>query len=497
MLHGLEVRRASGSLTGEILSLCYDSRRAAPGCLFFALPGARTDGNRFAREAIEKGAAAVMSELPQPPAPLIAARRGPGASGVIWIEVENVLEAMSRAAALFYERPSRRLTLLGVTGTNGKTTTTYLLESILARSGASAGVIGTVDYRLRGRPVEKASNTTPLSADLQRLLSQMRARGATHVAMEVSSHALSLHRVDDVDFDVAIFTNLHRDHLDYHKTPERYFEAKARLFDLLCRVDTAKKRRAAVLNADDPKTEPIKRRVVDADVVTYGFDASADVRGLSCHVGLEGTSLRLRHRTGEWLAHLKLIGRFNAANALAAAAAMLWLGHEPRKIIEGLEALSHIPGRLEPVKIRGNFRVFVDYAHTDSALRLVLENVRTLPHRRVLTVFGCGGDRDKTKRGPMGAAACDLSDLAILTSDNPRTEDPRAILYQIEEGIKSAGRQNYKIVPDRREAIAEAIRQAREGDIVLIAGKGHETYQILKDRTIAFDDREVVREILR
>ncbi|MBI3549910.1 MAG: UDP-N-acetylmuramoyl-L-alanyl-D-glutamate--2,6-diaminopimelate ligase [Elusimicrobia bacterium] len=496
-LAGVSGVHASGQLAVEISSVTHDSRKAAADCLFIALAGAKSDGNRFVRDAVAKGAGAVLSELNPPPAPFTLSRRDRPDAPVVWIKAEDALAAMSRVCANFYGHPSSAMAVVGVTGTNGKTTTTYFLESIFAAAGGAPGVLGTVNYRFRGKELEPAPNTTPLSDDLQRLLAKMKASGATHVAMEVSSHALSLKRVDDVDFDVGIFTNLHRDHLDYHKTREAYLEAKARLFDLLSSLGESKKKRAAVINADDPAYSKIRRRVVDRDVVSFGLSDGADLRGLAPATSLDGTVFRMKWKGRERSVRLQLIGAYNVHNALGAAAAALWLGVPEAKVIEGLEALEKVPGRLEPVKGGQPFHVFVDYAHTDSALQNVLDCLAAVPHKRLITVVGCGGDRDATKRGPMGAAACAKSDAVILTSDNPRSEDPMQILFQIEAGVQHAGLQNYKIIQDRKEAIYHAVREARPGDIVLIAGKGHENYQILKDRTIHFDDRETAREAVR
>lgn len=465
----------------DILGMSQDSRQIKPGFLFFALQGSKTDGNRHIKEAIERGAVAVVSELKTPPAPV--------SLSAVWIEVSDIVSAMGAMADLFYGHPSGGLTVFGVTGTNGKTTTTYFLESIIAACGGRAGVAGTVNYRLAGKTIEDSVNTTPISLHIQRLLAQFRQGGATHAAMEVSSHALALKRVDEIDFDAAIFTNLSRDHLDFHKTRGEYFEAKARLFDLLCRASSSKKNRVAVINHDDPACENLKRRCVDARVITYGLGA-AQFRAENLQLGLAGTRFDIVFEGTRLHAEICLVGEHNVYNALAAAAAAIGLGMDPALVLKGLKALAVVPGRLEPVAAGQDFHVFVDYAHTDSALETVLSYLRKLPHNKLITVVGCGGDRDKTKRGPMGIAACDFSDLAIITSDNPRTEDPLAIIADIENGLKAAGRANYKIEPDRRAAIEEAVRLAEPNSIILLAGKGHENYQILKDKTIHFDDRE-------
>jgi len=482
--------RVSGTVNVPVTGLRHDSRAVLPGDAFFAMPGARTDGNRHAREALAKGAVAVISELAAPPPP--ATTTG------TWVQVDDAAEAMARYADVFFGHPSGAMTTIGVTGTNGKTTTTYLLESVVAAAGGKPGVLGTIDYRLGGARLEKAVNTTPISLDLTRLLARLRDGGATHALLEVSSHALALKRVEAVDFDAAVFLNLTRDHLDFHKTVDAYFEAKARLFDLLARADNRKSPKVAALNADDPRAHSLRKRAVGCDVVEFGLGAQAkDLRGRIVSADLNGTRFAMDWRGRTLEAELRLPGPHNVSNALAAAAAALGLGVPAEKVLAGLAALKAVPGRLEAVREGQDFHVFVDFAHTDSALETVLALIKTLPHARVLTVFGCGGDRDRTKRGPMGVAACRASDWVFVTSDNPRSEDPRAITADVEAGIRAAGLQNYRIVPDRGEAVAAAIAQARTGDVVLIAGKGHEDYQILRERTVPFDDREAARAALR
>ncbi len=483
-----------GSVAGDanlrITGLAHDSRAARPGDAFFALPGARTDGNRHARQALERGAVAVVSELAPPPAP--------AALPAVWVQVPDAALALARAADAFYRAPSAALTTIGVTGTNGKTTTTYLMESIAHALGARAGVIGTVEHRLRSVFIEKAANTTPPALELTRLLARLRDAGATHALMEVSSHALALKRVEAVRFDAAVFLNLTRDHLDFHKSPEAYFEAKARLFDLLARADNPKAPKIAALNADDPRSAALARRAIDCEVVR--FSASGAPAELSARVesaSLDGSRLIVNWHGRSAPAFLRLPGPYNVSNALAALAPLLGLGAPLERALEGVSALASVPGRLERIDEGQDFRVFVDFAHTDSALEGVLALLRGLKPRRLITVFGCGGDRDRTKRGPMGAAACRGSDMVFATSDNPRTEDPAAILADIEAGIRAEGFQNYRIVPDRSHAVSAAIREARGGDVVLIAGKGHEQGQILRDRTVAFDDREAARAALR
>lgn len=484
--------RGSGSL--EVTGVEFDSRRVVPGCAYFALPGARTDGNRFVRQAAQAGAVAVFSELAAPPAPMeLSGPRGT----LAWVRVPDALAAMSEAAAAFYGDPSASMAVVGVTGTNGKTTTTWLLESIASQAGRVPGVIGTTGHRLRGRTIEEAANTTPLSADLMRLMARMRDGGGDFVAMEVSSHALALKRADGVRFDAAVLTNLHSDHLDFHGTQEAYLEAKARLFGLLERPDAGKARRAAVLNRDDASYGLFRHRIQAVPCVSFGFSPEADYRAEALVLSQTGTMFNLKAKGAALSVRLRLVGEHNAYNALAAAAAALELGFPQQAVVEGLAALASVPGRLEPVDAGQPFSVFVDFAHTARALASVLKTLSSLPHRRLITVFGCGGDRDRSKRGPMGAAAAEASDLVVATSDNPRGEDPVSILREVEGGLRSVGKENYRIVPDRREAIREALAAAQAGDVVLIAGKGHETTQVLKDRVVPFDDRDAAREALK
>lgn len=485
ILEGISPIQVRGSLDLEISGLSCDSREISPGFAFFAVPGSRTDGARHVPQALEKGAVAVFSQ-------------GPLAlpASCAFIQVKDIHEALGRAASGFYSNPSSGLSLIGVTGTNGKTTATYFLESIFSKAGKKSGVIGTVNYRVAGEVVSGAPNTTPISLDLQKLLARMCREKVSHVAMEVSSHALALKRVEELEFDIGVFTNFYRDHLDFHGDLENYFQAKCRLFELLSR--SSKKKRCAVLNFDDPVYPRLKKLVhPPVEEVRYGLSPECEVRAQILKLEPRGTFFELFTPLGRKKIRLKLIGEHNVYNALAAAAACLPLGFSVDPIAEGLEGLEAVPGRLELLTSPKGFSVFVDYAHTDSALEQVLKHLRQVPHQRIISVYGCGGDRDKTKRAPMGEIGTRLSDLAVLTSDNPRTESPMEILNQVEEGAGKEGRKNYVVIPDRREAIAYALKEAKSGDIVLIAGKGHENYQIFKDKTVHFDDREVVQEMLR
>lgn len=482
--------RVSGPVDIPISDLRHDSREVLPGDLFFALPGSKTDGNRHVRQALASGAVAVVSELEPPPPPATM----PGT----WVKVESVALSMAFLSDAFFRHPSGALKVVGVTGTNGKTTTTYLMEAAVAACGGKPGVAGTVDYRLGGARLLKAVNTTPISLELTRLMARFRDGGATHALLEASSHGLALARMEAVDFDAAVFLNIARDHLDFHKTVEGYFEAKARLFDLLARPDNRKPLKVAALNADDPRAHSLERRAIGCDIVRFGTtELAKDLRGRILSADLNGSRFSLDWHGDILEASIRLPGPHNVSNALAAAAAMFGLGEDVEHVLAGLAALKAVPGRLESIDEGQDFHVFVDYAHTDSAVEAVLRLLQTLPHEKIVTVIGCGGDRDKTKRGPMGVAACRHSDSVILTSDNPRSEEPADILADIEAGVRAAGLKNHRMVPDRGEAIAAAIALARAGDVVLIAGKGHEDHQILRDRTIAFDDREAARAALR
>ena len=466
----------------EISSITNDSRQAAPGAVFFAMAGSKANGNAFIGQALEKGAAAVITQETVPEALRLA---HPSA---VFIQAADLNPVLSRAAANFYGHPSKRLKIFGLTGTKGKTTSGYLLENILRLAGARPGMIGTIDYRVDGKVLTPAANTTPFAHTLQALLAEMVEADALSAVMEVSSHALALKRVEDVHFDVAAFTNLQRDHLDFHGDRESYFLAKARIFDLLER--SAKKDKCAVINADDERAPALLKTVKGKfRVLTFGIDRAADLRAENVEILGDMTRFTLRTGQGTLPVQLALLGRHNIYNALAAITSAVAGGTALLHALEGVQTLKNVPGRLERVEAGQDFTVFVDYAHTDGALENVLSNLKLMPHGRIITVFGCGGDRDRTKRGPMGKVSCTLSDAVIVTSDNPRSEDPERIFADIEAGIKGKF-WNYELIPDRGSAIRKAVEMAGKGDIVLIAGKGHENYQILKDATIHFSDTE-------
>jgi UDP-N-acetylmuramoyl-L-alanyl-D-glutamate--2,6-diaminopimelate ligase len=469
----------AGPLDRRITSLCYDSREASPGSLFVAIRGNVVDGHRFTEQAIDRGAIAIVSEQPG-----LTQR-------VTHIQVPDSRDALARLAAAFYSNPSKQLRMIGVTGTNGKTTTTYLIKHLLERAGQRTGLIGTVSYEI-GERVLPASRTTPESLDLQSTLAQCVDARCANVVMEVSSHALELGRVDGIGFRVGIFTNLTQDHLDFHRGMKEYFEAKSRLFAGM--RDGEGKGRTAVINVDDAYGQQLVARFGrDLPIITFGMGARADLRASNFKIEPTGTSYQLDIKGKSFLVRLPLIGRFNIYNSLAALAAIQALGLDVRAGVLALARAPQVPGRLEAVPARRQFQVFVDYAHTDDALLNVIKTCRDLSPSRLIVVFGCGGNRDKSKRPLMGAAADQNADYSIITSDNPRKEDPAQIIRDIEEGFRS---NRFESVLDRREAITRAIQLAQPRDIVLIAGKGHEKYQEFADRTIPFDDIEIAARAL-
>jgi len=480
VLAGVSVPKGipEGLASTAIAGLDYDSRRVERDFLFFAFPGLRADGRQFARQAIERGALAVISESPRPEdfdAP--------------WLEVNHGRQALALSARNLYQAAAESLALTGITGTNGKTTTSYLVDSVLRAAGSTTGLVGTIEYHLAGR-VLPAVNTTPESLDLYRMMEQLRREGGRHLTMEVSSHALALGRVHGVRFHTAVFTNLTRDHLDFHDTMEAYFAAKQALFD----GQDAPPPKFAILNGDDSWARRL-RTDPSTQVLWYGLTGDTDLRAGLVKPGFSGLDFELTWSGQRFPLHSPLLGRINVYNILAAFGVGVSYGVDPAVILRGIEACASVPGRFERVDQGQPFLVAVDYAHTDDALRNAIAAARALEPRRVITVFGCGGDRDRTKRPLMGAAAGQASDFVVLTSDNPRSEDPLAI---INDALVGLGRYDtpHKLEPDRERAIRLALEEAREGDLVLIAGKGHEPYQVLKDRTVAFDDREVARRLL-
>ena len=470
-----------GDAGARVSDVTHDSRQAGAGWVFVAVRGEKSDGNRFAKDVDEKGAAGVVSEQERP-----ADFRGG------WIRVPEARRALALAAAEVHGHPSRELKLVGITGTNGKTTTAYLVAAIVEAAGVPAALISTVEYRVAGERMP-ALHTTPEASDVERLLRRAVAAGCRAAVMEASSQALDLRRCDALAFEVAAFTNLTRDHLDYHGTMEAYFSAKRRLFD----GSLGSPPRASVINVDDGYGVRLYEEVKAAGrrALRYALDKEAEVTARGVEFSMGGTRLTLRTPEGEREVRSPLVGRPHVYNMLTAAGVAHALGLGLEATAAALGVCGGAPGRFERVGHAGEFAVVVDYAHTDDALRNVLRTARDVATGRVITVFGCGGDRDRSKRAPMGEAAASLSDVVIATSDNPRTEDPEAILRDVEEGLRASGRP-YQKIGDRREAIHRAVALARAGDIVVIAGKGHEDYQIVGTEKRHFDDREVAREAL-
>jgi len=457
-----------------------DSRRVTPGSLFAALPGPITSGENFIPEAVEKGAAVILlqADLKQTYSVRFPQVKFKG--------VDDPRAAFRLAVEQFYGRPSDKVRVIGVTGTNGKTTVTYFLESVLNAAGRATGVTGTVNSRVPGRRIA-AKNTTPGMLDNQIFLNDLAIREIPYLVMEVSSHALAQGRVDLINFCGAVFTNLTGDHLDYHGDMEKYFAAKSRLFLELT------PKAWAVINADDPFGQRLKLFTLSR-VLTYAIDGEAEVKAVIRHCSRKGASFDVIFSGGSVRIETPFTGKHNVYNILAAFAAGLGEGFSPELIKRGIEALKNVPGRLERVDCGQDFDVFIDFAHTDDGLKNVLLALQEVKHNKLILVFGCGGDRDRTKRPRMGRVACDLADHSIITSDNPRSEEPMAIINEIIPGFLIP---NFEVVVDRTEGIVRALGMAEPGDIVLLAGKGHETYQILKDKTVDFIERDIIEQYFR
>ena len=471
-----------GANDAQVSGVTHDSRQARAGTLFVAVRGLTMDGHRFIPDVMRRGAAGVISESDVP-------ENFQGA----WLKVENDREALAKAAAVIFDNPSHELKLVGITGTNGKTTTTYLCFALAEASGEKAAMLTTVEYRI-GEKSEPAVRTTPEASDTNKFLREAVEENCQMAVMETSSQAIDLHRCDWLRFRVAVFTNLTRDHLDYHLTMENYFDAKKKLFD----GRLGEKPASSVINVDDIWGRKLAADLKNGDqrVVTFALNNPADLTAENIDVSLiKGTSFLLKTPAGERQITSPLVGTPHVFNMLSATAVALELGYDLDSIQKGLKTCIGAPGRFERVPHEGNFAVVVDYAHSDDALLNVLKTARDLTDGRIITVFGCGGDRDKTKRVPMGEVAGRNSDLVILTSDNPRTEEPLKIISEIENGLKPTNCP-YMVISDRREAIRQAIFRAKPNDVVLIAGKGHETYQIVGNEKFHFDDREAAKAAL-
>jgi UDP-N-acetylmuramoyl-L-alanyl-D-glutamate--2,6-diaminopimelate ligase len=459
----------------EVRGISCNSKEVKKDFVFVAIKGAKEDGHNFINEAIRNGARLVITQdfLPQN-------------SKATFINFKDTRKILARLASEFYSRPSEKLKVAGITGTNGKTTVTYIIEAILKAAGFYPGVLGTINYRFKNRLI-LAKNTTPGPIELQNILSQMSKEGVDYCIMEVSSHALDQNRIEEIEFHSAIFTNLTQDHLDYHQNLENYFKAKSKLFKML------DKNSFAVINNDDKWVRRIKD-LTRAEIITYGIKNNALVRAKQIKFNCLSTEFLLSSRKIEFSLKTKLLGEHNIYNILAAVAWALKEGIDTDVIKSSLEKFSSVPGRLERIDSNRDFQVFVDYAHTEDALKNIIRTLRQVYNKRIIVVFGCGGERDKVKRPKMGRVVTELSDLAIITNDNPRSEDPRDIINDIKQGIR---KKNYSVISDRAEAISKALSLAKSGDVVLVAGKGHENYQILKDRVIHFDDKEVIKGCLK
>lgn len=482
LLKDLPSHTLTGSPQVKISHLECDSRSVMPGTCYIALKGNQVDGHKYIPEAIRRGACAIVAEMP--------CTQEAKDANISWVEVDDSHLAISLMGSIWNGRPSQHMTMIGVTGTNGKTTTAYIVHSLLKQAWLRAGLLGTIAYDNGGK-ITPSTHTTPGPLELEHMLKEMLENGCRGVSMEVSSHALDQKRVAGINFNVGIFTNLTQDHLDYHHNMENYFLAKVKMFEQMLHDTKSRRKPIAVINIDDA----YGRRLVEMfssrmTVKTYGSALGADFRMLVHHVSSKGSEYELEYKGKSYLVRVPLIGKFNMYNSLAALAAVICAGIPIRDAIANLQNIPQVPGRLELFTHPGGAQIFIDYAHTPDALENVCKTLKDLCSRRLITVFGCGGDRDKSKRPLMGAVAARLSDAIIVTSDNPRSEEPLSIINQITTGIPEG---RYAIIPDRARAIATAIEQARLGDIVLIAGKGHENYQELSSGRIDFSDAKEVR----
>ena len=482
LVKGAELIGDKETVIGDI---AHDSRKVTKGTLFVCMVGVHVDGHVFIPQAVAQGASAILTE-----------KDIPAPAGVAVLKVANLQEALEIIVPYFHDYPAHRMRLIGITGTNGKTTTSYITRAILRAAGYKVGLIGTIQIMIEDE-VLPIHNTTPDVVELQHTLALMAARGIDYVVMEVSSHALDQNRVAGCEFDTAVFTNLTQDHLDYHKTLENYKLAKARLFDLLSADDNVKKNKTAVVNIDDAAGATMLAHA-DCAHITYAIEQAADLQAQDIRVHAGGADFTIAGTFGRMELQLKITGIFNVYNVMSAVGAALAEHIDPACIQRTLQAFQSVPGRFELVDAGQDFSVIVDYAHTPDGLENILHTARQIAKKRIITVFGCGGDRDRTKRPIMGRIAAELSDVVIATSDNPRTEDPEFILSEVEAGVRETlGNKQHEKITDRRTAIFRAIELAEPEDIVVIAGKGHEDYQILKDRTIHFDDKETARDAIR
>ncbi|MCX7940427.1 MAG: UDP-N-acetylmuramoyl-L-alanyl-D-glutamate--2,6-diaminopimelate ligase [Endomicrobia bacterium] len=482
--------------TLNVSGIKYNSKLVTKGDIFVCLPGTHTDGILYIDEAVRNGASVIVTQKD------LEFKY----ADVLLLVVDDIQTTLAKLAANFYENPTKNLLLIGITGTNGKTTTSYLLENIFLTAGYKTGVIGTINYRYDDKIIP-ANNTTPFASDLQAILYEMLNSGVKVVIMEVSSHALAQKRVAECEFDIAIFTNLSPEHLDYHHNMEEYFNAKSLLFKSMtstkkeCFNNSTLGRKVCVINYDDEYGKRLINLCPIKDILLYS-KGSKNKNGKFTAVNIHYKELEtefeiVKNNNLRVKINTQLIGEFNVYNILAAFVAAYSQGVEVEHIVEGIKKVKSIPGRLEKVEVPADFSVIIDYAHTPEALEKVLLTLKQIPHNRIITVFGCGGDRDRSKRPIMGSIATSMSDYVIVTSDNPRTEEPQKILLDIEVGIKKINKQNYEIIVDRKEAIFKALSLARTKDIILLAGKGHEDYQIIGTEKIHFDEREIVKEFFK
>lgn len=477
IINGLDIKIINGSSDVEVNALAIDSRKVKKDTLFVCIDGMRVDGHNFIENAAKAGASVVLCEKEVKNLP----------EGVTVLSCESSRKALADIAVRFYDNPTGKFELIGVTGTNGKTSSTYFMEKILAADGKSSGVIGTVEIRVGGEKLDYdfAASTTPETIELNELFNIMLDKGVDDIVMEVSSHALELDKVRGLSFDIGIFTNLTQDHLDLHKTMENYFRAKAKLFDM-CRI--------GVINADDEYGKRLIKSV-PCRVVTFGIDSVCDFKAENIVYKMDRVLFDVRYKETRESFELKVPGRFSVYNALGVIAAAYSKGIDMETIKKGISDIKGVPGRIQNIENNRGFNVIVDYAHSPDGVENIIKSVREFTRGRIITVFGCGGDRDKKKRPIMGEISARLSDYTVLTSDNPRSEEPEDILKDIEAGVKPVTNR-YEMIADRREAIFKAVKMAEKGDSVIIAGKGHEDYEIFKDKTIHFDDTEVATEAL-
>lgn len=480
LMQGIDFKLLKGSLETGIRGIAYDSRKVAAGDVFVCIPGLVTDGHNFAKQAIANGAAAIIAE-----------REIEVPEGVALLVITDCRTGLPILSSNFFRRPSASIKVVGVTGTNGKTTTTHLIQAILKEAGKRAGILGTLYARLDDFEMD-LGRTTPESLDIEEFAGMVRDRDGQYLIMEVSSHALDLGRVDQIEFAAAVFTNLTQDHLDYHKSMDEYKKSKLKLFHKVANQEG----KFAVINADDPAA-PDFIQASGSACYTYAIHHSADIRATNLQSSLKGTRFTVTGPKQSFEINMKLIGLFSVYNALAAISYALFAGIDAAVIKSALEQLEGVAGRFEQVDCGQNFTVVVDYAHTPDGLENILKTGKEIVENRLITVFGCGGDRDRTKRPQMGRIAAQYSNFCIVTSDNPRSEEPEAIIDDILPGMHEVEGAHFAKIVDRRDAIEHALRLARKGDLVIIAGKGHETYQLVKDQVLHFDDREVAREILK